>query len=226
MLGQPVADRRPKRGFHANIAEFEVRLKQNFEKFAAKKSKIQLNFAANLPRFARKSPKKPAEFDAQRAKIAVFPVHGLPSQVQAVAPTLVAHQPALDQPIEGIKPLDDLQKPFQGDLPSILVLPEGGGTDTYDSGNTKIEANLSMKSDFLSLSKQGIQKSNPKLDNLDTMLKGVPKNSNNKRKENSSNLYNMINNVKIEPILTSQKLIDYIISCGLKDFKKRKKLSN
>ena len=58
------------------------------------------------------------------------------------------------------------------------------------------------------------------------MLKGVPKKSNNKRKENSSNLYNMINNVKIEPILTSQKLIDYIISCGLKDFKKRKKLSN
>ena len=164
--------------------------------------------------------------DAQCAKIAVFPVHGLPSQVQAVAPTLVAHQPALDHPIEVIKPLDDLQKPFQGDLPSILVLPEGGGTDTYDSGNTKIEAKLTMKSDFLSLSNQGIQKSNPKLDNLDTMLKGVPKKSNNKRKENSSNLYNMINNVKIEPILTSQKLIDYIISCGLTDFKKRKKLSN
>ena len=184
------------------------------------------NFAADFAALCAKIAENPAEFDAKRAKIAVFPVHGLPSQVQAVAPNLVAHQPAFDQPFETIKPLVDLQKPFQGDILSILVLPEGGGTDTFDSGNTKIEAKLTMKSDFLSLSNQGIQKSNPKLDNLDTMLKGVPKNSNNKRKEKSSNLYNMINNVKIEPILTSQKLIDYIISCGLKDFKKRKKLSN
>ena len=156
------------------------------------------------------------------------PLSGLPGKVQAVAPTLVAHQPTLDHPIDGIQPLDGVQEPFQGDLLSILVLPKGGGVETYDSGNTKIEAKLTIESDFLSLSNQGIQESIPKLDDLATMFhveQSVPKETNNKRKENSSNLYDMINNVEIEPILTSQKLIDYIISCGLRDFKKRKKLS-
>ena len=223
LLDQPVGAVAPKGGgFQADLTTIVANsaVDDHRSKIAAEIKQIFDNFAANSAALCAKIAENPAEFDAKRAKIAVFPVHGLPSQVQAVAPTLVAHQPALDHPIEVIKPLDDLQKPFQGDLPSILVFPEGGGTDTFDSGNTKIEANLTMKSDFLSLFYY------PKLDNLDTMLKGVPKKSNNKRKENSSNLYNMINNVKIEPILTSQKLIDYIISCGLKDFKKRKKLSN
>ena len=161
-------------------------------------------------------------------------VLSLPGQVQAVASTVIACQPAFDQDIDG-------QISLNKDLPSVLVLPERGGAKAFDA---IVTPGMEIV-DPLSLAKNPGSKIMQKVENSSQIVKplffgfshslckvlrfleissqivqGVWKNSDNKENEGFSDFFSLTRNVKM---LISKKIVYYSASWILHDFKKRKK---
>ena len=162
-------------------------------------------------------------------------VLSLPGQVQAVASTVIACQPAFDQDIDG-------QISLNKDLPSVLVLPERGGAKAFDAMVTpgmEIVDPLSLAKNPGSKIMQKVESSSQIVKSLfygfshslckvlrfleisSQIVQGVWKNSDNKENEGFSDFFSLTRNVKM---LISKKIVYYFASWILHDFKKRKKV--